>query len=342
MRRKRCTALEAGFDRGGRVLSKINSVMIDAESLSVGHLPDLARLRYFLAVADCLSFREAAQRLNVAQPAISRAIRQLERELGFSVFERTTRKVVLTEAGAALRSGSAEALERLAVALRHAAQAAAGEAGELSLAYSAQAVHGPMAEIVVGFRSAMPNACIHLNLMSSQEQIPALESGRLDVGFLLSAACKSPLSHIVVARERFVVLVSKHDPLAGRASIALSELSERPFVIGTMRRWHSFRSLVNHACLSAGYLPRVVEEADDVPLLLQLVSLRKGVTLYGAAIGPTLLPDIAAVPVADEHATFDVSIAWNAARATPLLKAFIDFTRSHAAKGDAGAASPSP
>lgn len=306
--------------------------MTDAKTISIGRLPDLARLRYFLAVADCLSFREAAQRLNVAQPAISRSIRQLEDELGFLLFERTTRKVALTAAGAALRSGGLEALERLAVALRHAAQAAAGEAGELSLAYSAQAVHGPMAEIVVGFRSIMPDARIHLNLMSSQEQIPALESGRLDIGFLLSAACKPPLSHIVVARERFVALVSKHDPIAAQSSVALSELAERPFVMGTTRRWHSFRQLVSHACLSAGFLPSIVEEADDVPLLLQLVSLRRGVTLYGAAIAPTLLPDIAAVPVADEHATFDVSIAWNLARATPLLNAFIDFTHRHAAK----------
>ena len=71
----------------------------------------------------------------------------------------------------------------------------------------------------------------------------------------------------------------------------------------------------------------IVEEADDVPLLLQLVSLRRGVTLYGAAIAPTLLPDIVAIPVADAHATFDVSIAWNEARATPLVRAFVDYTR---------------
>lgn len=304
--------------------------MIDLNPVSIDRLPDLSRLRYFLAVADCLNFREAAQRLNVAQPAISRAIRQLEEEIGFALFERTTRRVVLTEAGAALRSEAGEALERLAVALRHAAQAAAGEAGELSLAYSAQAVHGPMAEIVVSFRGALPKARVHLNLMSSQEQIPALESGRLDVGFLLSAACKSPLSHIVVAREPFVVLVSKHDPLASCSSIALAELAERPFVVGTPRRWRTFRSLMNHVCLEAGFLPTIVEEADDVPLLLQLISLRRGVTLYGAAIAPTLPPDVAAIPVADAHATFDVSIAWNETRATPLLRAFVKHTRQHA------------
>lgn len=301
--------------------------MIDNATASIDRLPDLGRLRYFLAVADCLNFRQAAQRLNVAQPAISRAVRQLEDELGFALFERTTRRVVLTEAGALLRVEGEQALRRLALALRQASQAAKGEAGELSLAYSAQAAHGPMAEIVVGFRSARPEAQVNLNLLSTQDQIDALLEGSLDVGFLLSAACKPPLSHVVVARERFVVLVSKHDQLARRRSIALAELSERPFVIGTMRRWNTFRSLVHHACLSAGFLPTIIDEADDVPLLLQLISLRRGVTLYGAAIAPTLLPDIAAIPVSDAQAAFDISIAWNEQFATPLIRAFVSHTR---------------
>lgn len=304
--------------------------MIDNIQISINRLPDLGRLRYFLAVADSLNFRLAAQRLNVAQPAISRAIRQLEDELGFPLFERTTRRVVLTEAGALLRAEGAEALRRLSVALRQAAQVAKGEAGELSLAYSAQAAHGPMAEIVVGFRSAKPDARVNLNLLSTQDQIDALSEGRLDVGFLLSAACRPPVSHVVVARERFVLLVSKHDALAQQSSIALAELAERPFVIGTMRRWNTFRSLVHHTCLSAGFLPMIVDEADDVPLLLQLISLRRGVTLYGAAIASTLLPDIAAVPVRDRHAGFDISIAWNEQYATPLVRSFVDYVRKAA------------
>lgn len=301
--------------------------MTDANLISIDRLPDLGRLRYFLAVAESLNFRLAAQRLNVAQPAISRAIRQLEEELGFALFERTTRRVVLTEAGSLLRAEGEQALRRLAVAVRQAAQAARGEAGELSLAYSAQAAHGPMAEIVVGFRATRPAARVNLNLLSTQAQVDALIEGSLDTGFLLSAACKPPLSHVVVARERFVVLVSKHDEFARRRSISLRELSERPFVIGTMRRWNTFRSLVHHACLSAGFLPSIVDEADDVPLLLQLISLRRGVTLYGAAIAPTLLPDIAAVPVSDTHAAFDISIAWNEQFATPLVRAFVSHTR---------------
>ncbi|MBX6426969.1 MAG: LysR family transcriptional regulator [Variibacter sp.] len=299
---------------------------------------DLERLRCFLAVADRLSFREAAQRLNIAQPAVSRAVKTLEAELGFKLLERTTRRVALTEAGAVLAREASEAFQRLQRAVRSAEQAAAGEAGEIMLAYSAQAAHGPMAEIVVQFRSAFPNARVSLYLMSSQEQLEAFETGTIDVGFLLSAACKRPLRHLVVARERFVVLVSKHDPLAARPSIALAELAQTPFVMGTPKRWLTFRSLIHSACLQSGFLPTVVEEADDVPVLLQLVSLRRGVTLYGAAIRSALPPDVTAIPLRDEHATFDISLAWNAMQDAPLVRRFIAFTRRFCEAGIEGRA----
>lgn len=301
----------------------------------MSRIPDLGRLRCFVAVADTLSFREAAQRLNIAQPAVSRAVQQLEAELGFKLFERTTRRVTPTPAGLALAREASEALKALQRAVREAAQIAAGDAGELVIGYSAQAAHGPMAEIIIGFRTAHPNADVSLYSLSSQEQLPAFENGTIDLGFLLSAACKPPLRHLVVARERFVLLVSRQHALAQRSSIALKELADTPFVLGTPKRWQTFRQLVANACLGAGFVPVVAEEADDVPLLLQLVSRGRGVTLYGSAIVPMLQPDIAAVPIDDRQAGFDLSIAWRADRQTRLVSEFVTFARTVARVGGA-------
>ncbi|QCI66321.1 LysR family transcriptional regulator [Phreatobacter stygius] len=297
----------------------------------MSHLPDLARLRYFVAVAEALSFREAAGRLNVAQPAVSRAVQQLEAEIGFKLFERTTRRVALTPAGAVLARDASEALQQLQRAVRDAGQVAAGDAGELIIGYSAQATHGPMAEIIIRFRSAYPSAQVSLYSLSSQEQLPAIDNGTIDLGFLLSAACKPPLRHVVVARQRFVMLVSRQSPLAGRASISLGELAATPFVIGTPKRWSSFRALITNVCLGAGFVPDIAEEADDVPVLLQLVSLGRGVTLYGSAIAPMLQPDIVAVPISDPHASFDISIAWHEGRQTRLAREFAAFAQAMSA-----------
>lgn len=286
-------------------------------------LPELNRLLYFLAVAETLSFREAASRLNVAQPALSRAVQQLETELGFKLLERTTRRVRLTPAGAVLAKEADEALQQLRRSVRSAAQAAAGKAGEIVVGYSAQAANGPMPTIVLAFRKAVPDAQVGLYSLSSDEQAAAFDSGRIDLGFMLSAAVKEPLRHIVVARERFVVLVARHHPLGKRTSLRLRELANVPFVMGTPKRWLTFRSLINNVCLKAGFLPKVAEEADDVPLLLQLISLGRGITLYGSAVAPSLPADIVAIPVREADAAFDVSLAWLGRSETPLIREFI-------------------
>jgi len=302
----------------------------------LGRAPDLVRLRYFLAVAKASSFRGASEALNVAQPAVSRAVQMLEAELGFKLLERTTRRVALTKAGAVLARDVEDAMQLINRSVRNARQMAAGEAGEIIVAYSAQSANGPMADMIVRFRSCFPHAAVSLYMMSSHEQVHAIESGEIDVGFLLSAACKGSLGHMIVGRERFVLLVSKHHPLAGRSTIALKELVDVPFVIGTTKRWETFRSLINSACLNAGFLPTIVEEADDVPVLLQLVSLQRGVTLYGSAVRPRLPPDIAAIPLSDPEAFFDVSVAWNGRQQTPLVREFVAFLERSSALSSPG------
>ncbi|WP_283801607.1 LysR substrate-binding domain-containing protein [Nitratireductor sp. GZWM139] len=288
-------------------------------------VPDLTRLRYFLAVAEELNFRKASERLNVAQPAVSRAVQALEKELGFRLFDRTTRRVSLTDAGEVLANDAKKAMLLLERSTRHARQLASGYAGEIVIAYSAQASYGPMAEFVVKFRSAHPSATISLYQMASHEQLRALEAGEVDVGFMLSAACKAPLSLLPVVKERFVLLVSIYHPLSRRTAVSLSELKDAGFVMGTDKRWETFRSLVSNSCLSAGFLPTIIEEADDVPVLLQLVALQRGVTLYGSSIRSALPEDIVAIPLIDDCAQFEIGVAWDRTRETPLVKEFICF-----------------
>lgn len=290
-------------------------------------IDDLAQLRYFLTVAETLNFRRAAENLNVAQPAISRAVQQLESRLGFALLHRTTRRVTLTTAGAALAKQAGDAVQQLEQAVRNARQIATGKAGEIIVGYSAQATNGVMPGLVVRFRTAFPDAQVGLYSLASDEQVGALLSGRIDIGFILTDACKAPLEHMTIARERFVVLLSKYHPLAKRTSISIADLSSVPFVMGTPRRWATFRSLIDNVCLKAGFLPLVKEETDDVPVLFQLLSLQRGVTLYGASIVPSLPPDLKAIPIKDAFASFNLGLAWRK-EPPPLVQAFIEVARA--------------
>lgn len=286
---------------------------------------NLTRLRYFVTVADTLNFREASEILSVAQPAISRSIQTLETDLGFKLLERTTRRVNLTAAGAALAGDAREALQLLERSICHARRLASGQAGEVVLAYSAQAAQGPMADLVVRFRHSHPGTAVSLYQMSSDEQSEALESGQIELGLMLSAACDVAMNHLLVCHERLVALVPRHHPLAHRDAIALRELRGLDFVTGTPQRWRTFLSLMNDVCQGAGFLPTVVEEASDVPVLIRLIAQNRGVTLYGASITSILPPEVVAVPISDPHAYFDIGVVWDNAHISPLAEEFVSF-----------------
>ena len=292
-------------------------------------LPNLRQLHYFSVVADTLSFRAASCELNIAQPAISRAVRDLEVALGQPLMERTTRSVRLSPQGRALAEGMRRALREIETALREVEQIAEGERGELVVGYSAQATHGPMSRLLLDFKKAHPHVVIRLRLLSSEEQIQQIEAGTIDLGFLLSAGVRPGIGHVQIAREHLVALLPSLHPLAERRSIPLAALRSEPFIMGTPERWRVFRTITDSACLKSGFLPDVVGVADDVPLLLEMIAAGQGVTLFGSAIRHSLPPGVVAVPLDKGAGSFGISLAWRGEieTALPLMRLLVGFTR---------------
>jgi DNA-binding transcriptional LysR family regulator len=225
-----------------------------------------AKIPYFLAVGETLNFRKAAEKLGIAQPALSRSIRDLEHQLGFTLFERSTRRVMLTPAGEVLYRESADAMQRLARATVHADRVAQGLSGTV----------GPL-----------------------QQTIP-------------------------ISRERLVALVPTSHAWAANRAISLQTLSTAPLVIGSARRWRGFRALINGLMTARGLSLTITEEADDVPVLLQLVRSGFGCTVLDASFIPTLPPGIAPLEIEDATATLDISLVWRKDNLSPLLARFVD------------------
>lgn len=286
---------------------------------------DLRQLHYFSVVAETLSFSEAAARLHVAQPAISRAVRDLEQSLGMALLVRTTRKVSLTPEGAALAKGASRAWQTLEGALRQAQQIHSGQKGELIVGYSAQAAHGPMSKLLLKFRQYAPGITLKLQLSSSEEQIELLRLSRIDIGFLLASAVPPGFEKRTVARESFVALLPETHPLARMEQLPLRLLAEEPFILGTVERWRMFRTLIEGACLQEGFRPRVVGTADDTPLLLEMIASGQGVSLYGSPIARALPPGVVAVPLAGTDIDFEIGLAWNGEAITPAMGSLISF-----------------
>lgn len=289
--------------------------------------PSFAKTQYFLAVGETLSFRKAARMLGVAQPALSRSIRQLEEQVGFPLFERSTRHVALTPAGEILYREGIDAMQRLTRAFAHAGAVAKGHAGTLMVGYSTFAATGPMSDIIIEFRKQYPDANVALRLLASSEQAAAFDDGTIDLGFMMSNVSAPPQKSLPISSERLIALVPANHAWARERSITLRRMATAPIVIGTASRWRGFRTLIRDMTAKKGLTLNVVEEADDLPVLLQLVRSGFGCTILDASFIQTLPPGIKPLEIKDAQATLDIALAWREDNLSPLAARFIEVAR---------------
>lgn len=297
-----------------------------------------ARIPSFLAVCETLNFGKAAERLGIAQPALSRSIRHLEEQLGYRLFERSTRRVALTPAGEALHRGASEVLGRLAQAVAQAGKVALGFSGTLMVGYSTFAATGPMSDIIIEFRKQYPEAKVGLRLLASSEQEAALAEGAIDLGFMMSNISGTPERDVLISSERLIALVPTSHVWASRAALPLRTLATVPLVIGAASRWRGFRSLVDDLMEANGLSVEVAEEADDLPVLLQLVRSGFGWTMLDASFIPTLPPGITPLEIEGAAATLDVTLAWREDHLSPLGDRFVQVAREFVSSGRVGSA----
>jgi len=291
------------------------------------HRSGLPGIQSFLVVAKTLNFRRAAEQLGIAQPALSRSVKQLEQQLGFRLFDRSTRRVTLTAAGDLLLREGGEAMQLLLRACQRAERTSKGLSGKILIGYSTFASGGPMAEIIIEFRKIYSEATVGLQLLASSEQAAELAKGSLDFGFMMAKGSEPSFARIPVSRERLVALFPTSNRSAKRRSVTLAELASEPMVLGTHSRWQGFRSLLSDVTTARGISFKVVEEADDLPVLLQLVRSGFGCTILDASFEPTLAPGICAVEVADLDAVLELDLMWVPENLSIIGQRFIDVAR---------------
>jgi DNA-binding transcriptional LysR family regulator len=240
---------------------------------------ELRHLRYFQAVAEELSFSRAAKRLHVAQPALSRAIKQLEHSLGADVLERTRHHVRLTPAGAVLLREIALLLEHVEESIRRVRRTAAGEEGELRLGYIGPPTQPFLGRILHDYRERYPLVSIHLEERTPERVWEMVAKGRL------SAAITRPvLAHealglrtIVLRQERLGVVVPGNHPLAGRSSVSWTALRHEPLIVLARREGMGLHDAVIAGCRQAGVMPRLAHTPSLIGTVMSYVEAGAGI-----------------------------------------------------------------
>lgn len=291
---------------------------------------DLRHFAAFVAVAEALHFRRAAERLHLAQPALSRTIRQLEDHVGAPLLERSTRSVALTRAGAALLPEARAALASAERALASARAAATGTSEPLHITYMDFAINGALPGLLAQLRQAHPALQVTLRHLWTEAQRQALRQREVDLGFLVGPFEAQDISTLVVQRERLCVVLPEGHRLARRRRIAIADLRDEPLVLGNREAWAPFRQVLDHLCQQAGFAPLVVQEAFNSDGIFGLVAAGLGLTVYvDGGIGHRREGTIAR-PLWPRSASVETVAAWHEHNRSPALAHFLDILRSHA------------
>ena len=287
---------------------------------------ELRHLRYFVAVGEEQHFGRAADRLHVVQPALSRQSGDLERELGFLLFDRLPRGVRLSAAGKLFLDDARRILQDVDEAKRRAAWMALGQAGTLRVGIAtAVSWHGLVVNAFREFRRRHPDVELVVHPLVSVHQVEAVVSDRLDVGL---AAAVTPwhkaLEHRQFALDRMVLAVPKGHPLAKRQRLRLRDLRDTPFV--WFHRWvnPAFHDQMMAACARGGLsAPRIVQEATDRDSVLGLVQCRIGVAWVTESTRWHCPKGIALLPVADMRVRLSFNVIWKRGTSSPVLQNFL-------------------
>ncbi len=284
-------------------------------------------LQKFIVVAEELNFGRAAQRLHIAQPPLSQAIKRLEEIVGVELLARTKRSVNLTLAGEFFLEDARRLLALEEQAIANARRAKEGLAGRIKLGLVGSVSYGLLPDFLARFRKEHPNAVFDLSELSSKEQIQELHGRRIDAGILrVPVINAADLQMRTVIRERMVAVLPHKHRLASQSSISLASLSKERFVIFSSDRVPSLHAKTFIACYAAGFSPTVALEAWQMLTLVSLVAAEIGVALLPSQIKSTPHPGVVFVDLDDqsEHLNLEIAIAWRKDNHSPLLHKFIE------------------
>ncbi|MBV8220064.1 MAG: LysR family transcriptional regulator [Solirubrobacterales bacterium] len=259
---------------------------------------ELRQLRYFVAVAEELHFRRAAERLHISQPPLSQQIRSLEDELGFALLVRTRRRVDLTAAGEAFLRDARSILGELEGAVTTARRIDAGQTGRLRVGFVGSALLSLVPGTVERFRSSRPGVAIELRERSTVDQLRAVSAGVIDVGLVRPPIeDESGLRAATVLRERTVAALPAAHPLAALARVPLRRLAVEPLVLFPRAQAPGFHDLLIGALADTGTGPHVIQYAPEMLTIIGLVAAGTGVSLVPASVSRLALDGVAYRPV---------------------------------------------
>ncbi|MFC9330320.1 LysR family transcriptional regulator [Kitasatospora sp. NPDC057015] len=290
----------------------------------------LQQLHAFAVLAEELHFGRAAERLGIAQPPLSQQIRRLEAKVGYPLFTRGPGRVALTAAGHELLPAARRALDQVTVGLEAARRVGGGAAGRIRVGFSASLALTLLPGLLRAYRGRYPGVELEIREMTTAPQVAALREHVIDVGLLREPPDEPGLRSETLLSEEFVAVLPVGHPLAARRVVPVEALADEPFVLLPDSAGPTVRNRILDLCRSAGFEPRLGQQAVEWQTVCALVEAGLGVSLAPASIRRIRLRGVAYRRIEPSDARTTVAMTWRQDDPDPLVARFLEVARGEA------------
>lgn len=289
---------------------------------------ELRHLHYFVAVAEELNFGRAAERLHIAQPPLTRQIRQLEQELGVELFHRTTRRIELTEAGQVYLIEARRILAQVQESATLAQLASRGEAGQLVVGFEGSSAYDIVPLAVKMFREQFSRVSLIVREMTTGDQVKALHADHISVGFVVPPLFDTrDLMVETVLLEPLIVALPRDHPQAQQSTVDLGDLKDETFIVCPRHHKCGLYDHLISVCRQSGFSPRLTQETHEVQSILGFVAAGLGVALLPASVRHLQRSQVVYRTLQPSTEELELAIAWRRENPSPMVPAFLEIVQ---------------
>lgn len=284
---------------------------------------ELRHLRYFVAVAEELHFRRAAERLFISQPGLSRQVRQLEEKLGYPLFVRTNRSVSLTPAGTYLLAEATDILQRLDGALHHTRALHEGQEGRINFGYVGSAMQNIIPELLLRFRQDYPKVIYGLKAMGNQDQIDRLLTRDLDIGFVRLDETPRELASKPLFIDTFSLVLPMNHPVSADNYEGIHQLANERFLLFDPSYSRPYYDKVMEIFTDGGVEPNVTHRTVHATTIYRLVENNFGLSIVPTSLQMGYRMNVKFIELTGIPQRTTLSVVWRRDNENPALENFV-------------------
>ena len=290
---------------------------------------EFRHLKYFLAVAEDLHFRKAAERLYISQPGLSRQIKQMEDDLGIKLFERHNRKVELTKVGQYLKKELIINIKQLDDIISHAKLLHNGKKGQLTLGYVGSAMQQIIPKLLLNFRKENPDIIFSLKEMDNQKQIEDLLNFNMDIGFVRLEHVPNTIEKLTVLSDPFCLVLPESHEIDASNFKNLDQFKNESVILFDPAYSNSYYQKVLKIFEDSGFSPIISHLTIHANSIYKLVENNFGISIVPKSLVNKNANGIKFIELDTIPQRTDLSLVWNKSNRNPLLPIILDLARNN-------------